>query len=369
MIESPVLKLKRQKGPNLYVLTTAKTIQEEDIKVHAKWAIVKKWYDDTKNHPDVVWLDKAMTSILNSIIHQNRIVFAVTLDKTRELLRNDQNWWVNKKDPNSGIGLKDNSYSLLYNKLVEAGLIEQAKEQKHKEPRVFRVCNNDLIDMLEINISAEDQEREVLDFIKVGKGSTEGSAKGSTEGSAKGNTEMEKYRNGEMEKTNPIQTEQKINFEQLLVRQYSDDFPRLEDISYLAELAIENCCDFEVDKFTLRTFRRHLENTCKGNITPKQKKFMDKLVTQFERDATKAYNLRTSQNLELRQPTKINVTSLSPEKESEDQIQNNTVNAAKNFCNAETINVLKYKIKHEENPRIKSQLEWELNYWEKISNG
>jgi hypothetical protein len=271
----------------------------------------------------------------------------------------------------------------LFNKLIEAGVIEQVREQKHKEPRVFRVCNGDFIDMLEINISAEDQEREVLDFIDgpkgSAKGSTEGSldfidgpkgsAKGSTEGSAKGNTEMEKYRNGEMEKTNPIQTEQKINFEQLLVRQYSDDFPRLEDISYLADLAIENCCDFEVDKFTLRTFRRHLENTCKGNITPKQKKFMDKLVTQFERDATKAYNLRTSQDLELRQPTKINVTSLSPEKESEDQIQNNTVNAAKNFCNAETINVLKYKIKHEENPRIKSQLEWELNYWEKISNG
>lgn len=364
MIESPVLKLKRQKGPNLYLLTRAKTIQEEDIQVHAKWAIVKKWYDDTRNHPDVEWVDKAMTTVLNSIIHQNRVVFAVTLDKTRELLRNDKNWWVNNRE-GTGIGLKDTNYSLLFNKLIEAGVIEQVREQKHKEPRVFRVCNSDFIDMLEINISAEDQEREVLDFID----SPKGSAKGSTEGSAKGNTEMEKYRNGEMEKTNPIQTEQKINFEQLLVRQYSDDFPRLEDISYLAELAIENCCDFEVDKFTLRTFRRHLENTCKGNITPKQKKFMDKLVTQFERDATKAYNLRASHNLELRQPTKINVTSLSPEKESEDQIQNNTVNAAKNFCNAETINVLKYKIKHEENPRIKSQLEWELNYWEKISNG
>jgi hypothetical protein len=372
-MESPVLKLKKQKGPNLYLLTRAKTIQEEDIEVHAKWAIVKKWYDDTKNHPDVEWVDKAMTTILNSIVYQNRAVFAVTLEKTRELLRGDKNWWVDG-EKGSGIGLKDTNYSLLFNKLVEAGVIEQVREQKHREPRVFRVCEGDFKDMLEINISAEEQEREVLDFIDNSKGSAEGS----TEGSTKGNTEIKKERKIEKKEQNFIinnkpeeNTKSKATLEDLLGALFNPtgDYPRYEELREVAIYVIEHIPTFKAENHDMYVFKEYFKNL-KNLKKPSQ--HIINLAERFKQEVDKIAANEKLENIEVKDfNTVINQhkTSVSKKaKESLDVTQQNTINAIVGFENEQTITAIKNKLETEEDPRIRRSLESQLHYWQKVAN-
>lgn len=358
-MESPVLRLKKQKGPNLILLTHAKTILEEDVKVHAKWEIIEKWYKDTESHPDVEWIDKAMTTIINSIVHQNRIVFGVTKEKIRNLLKNDKNW-------NQSLGLKNNNYRLLFKKLIEAGILEEYKEQEFKKPWGFRVVSEEIKNMLDVNVSEKDQEKEFDELTNNSNDLNEGTLKGPE----KGDTEIKKYRNIEMKTENHVENEptknikNKINFKQLLVVQHPNKFPSFDDIPHLVQLAIENCEDFEPDAFTTRTFERHLLGQCK-KPSSKQKDFIKKLVSSFEFESEKYYNLKITEGFELKEPEEIKVNALAtPSIDLEALAQENTVSVIKNMGGGEKIRLLKKKLDNATTDEQKYYLQKEIELWE-----
>ncbi len=357
-MESPILKLKREKGPNLILLSRAKTIKSEDTAVHAQWVIIKEWYDKTEGHPDVDWVDKAMTTVVNSIVHQNRFYFGMTYEKTRELLQDDSNWEKPIGLSNNKNGKPDTKYTMLCNKLVEAGIVEQIKEQGHKEPRCFKVISKDILGMLNIGTSPEDQEEELLNFVNNNKGLNRGSA----EGSAKGETVKEKRSKEEKEKDS--ERIENISFKQLLLRQHPDGFPSFDDIPYLVQLAYTNCDDFDDGSHTVNIFAKHLKSTVKGKQSTASKKFMDKIIASFQSEAEKHVNLYETQHIDLKEPTELNSKALRQVIDADDAIQNNTQNILSSTFYKDEVKTLKRLIKEEKNKETKQEYVYELNFLE-----
>lgn len=356
-MESPILKLKREKGPNLILLSRAKTIREEDTEVHAEWVIVKKWYDDAKAHPDLDWVDKAVTTVLNSIIHQKRGAFGMTYEKTRELLKDDSNWDKPIGLSNNKNGKPDTKYTMLCNKLVEAGIAEQIKEQGHKEPRCFRVINEGILDMLNLSTPLEDQEAELLNFVNNNKDLDHGSAKGSAKGEA---VKKEISKEG---KEQELSSSEKLSFKDLLFRQHPDDFPSFDEVQYLAQLAVTNCEDFEVNSYALTVLGKHLKGTCKGKVSTKQKDLIAKLVGAFENEALKYVAMLT--DIDIQEPEQLTNKATKNAIDKEKAVQNNTLNTLNATFHDETMRVLYKQLAEETDEHEKSQIQHEINYWEK----
>jgi hypothetical protein len=365
-MESPILKLKREMGPNLILLTQAKTILKEDYKVHPEWKLIKEWYEATESHPDVKWIDKAQQTVLNSIIHQNRAVFGVTYKKTRELLKDDKNWKTPIGLSNNNNGKKDTKYNLLYNKLVEAGIIEQVKEQGHNEPRIYRVISEQILGMLRIKTSLEDQEAEVLKFVNDNKDLDKGNTKGNTKGSPTGDTEIKECRNIEMEQDIRTKSKIKISFEQLLFKDYGGtEYPDYPDLASLASYAVENWEDFDGGNYDMTIFKDHLLNMY-SNPSKAQIELIDGLTKAFKRESKKYYSLLQIEGVELREPTELTSKAMKQSIPDEDKMQNHTRDVLMASFGQEKISQLKNKLKTIDDEQKKLMIQREIDFMEKI---
>jgi hypothetical protein len=370
-MESPILRLKKKKSPNLFILQKTKTILEEDVVPHAEWEIIKKWYSDIENHPDVNWIDKAMNSIINSIVHQRRAVFALSRDGVRSVLASDKNW-------SQPIGLKNDSYKFLLASLIDAGILEPVGDRGRKKLAVYKVVDQNILEMIKVN-SPEEQLAEVLDFVDKNDENDEGTQKGTQKGTQRVR-EIESKRvssslgtlsfseENEQEDLAQDKSEDinKISFEELLFAQHPDSMPSFDDISFLAQLAIENCGLVEVDTYVSRVLEKHLKMLCRNKPTSKQKAWIEKLINSFEFEANKILSLRKIQNISLKEPEELKSVAIKKNIDEELAIQNNTLNALKTSFGLQEIKTLREALKHATDERQAAIITHEIELLESI---
>lgn len=378
-MKSPIAKYRREHGPNLVCLVQPKTIKDEDIKTHEKWKIIKSWYDELESDMEqrMQWLDQASTSVANAIVYQERKAFCITTRTLRDLLANDANW-----NPRIGLSNKTKKdgntyYSTLIAHLTERlKLIECVQKGEGKKPSVYKVIDKNILSMID-NPSMEDQIEESLNYANNSSKNSDltiGDRKGDHKGvqERQKEREIESKQESESENNNCLVEgdsvkKKLITFEQLLFKEYPDSFPSFDDIEYLAQIAVENCEDFDAGYSNLAKFESHLKAQSGGKPTPKQKAFISGLVEKFSFEAKKIYNLVQIDDVELRQPTELKAKSIRHEVNKEDQIQNNTLNVIKSTYGQEKIKKLKARIEACEDERKIREMTAELAYWEKTN--
>ena len=240
---------------------------------------------------------------------------------------------------------------------VKKGIIELFDDKKR--PNIYRVIHSEILEM--INIDSDDEQlRQVYDFRD--KNSPDGYSDGYSD------VEKKKIRKVENKTENTVTNEptKSISFNGLLAKQCGDKWPSFEDVSYLAQLAVENCEDFEADRHTISTLERHLLGQV-GKPTKKQKEHVSNLAERFRYEAEKIINLKQVNDIELRQPEEITVKKLdTPQVDEEDMAQRRTLNAIKGMGGNEKIRLLKAKLENAETEEDKYYLQKEIELWEGI---
>lgn len=158
------LKYRKEVSPNWLILSETKTISLEDLSVHAKWRTLKDLYDK-EFEENYEWVDKAVFSIINAIVHSQRLVFGMTWDKTKNLLKNDKNWQQTislSKDKFKDT--EDSYYKYLLKRLQEGRVIEKVRDHQRKKPGIYRVVDPIIRNMITVSDEAQ-QLKEVIDFI------------------------------------------------------------------------------------------------------------------------------------------------------------------------------------------------------------
>ena len=353
-MECLVLKRKKDKSPKLIVLSKTKHISEDDVEVHAKWEVLKEWYQAIDGSDD--WVDQAIMSIINSIVYQERVYFCLERENIRNLLKNDLNW-------SKSLGMSNEKYSYLLAELINRGFIGLFDDTK--KPHIYKVIEPMLLNMIKIE-SEEEQLTQVLEFRdKNPRFNTDGKSDGKSDGEKKKIRKEEKESSSVDVEENNLDKNKSVNFEQLLVIQHPESFPNFDEVKLLAQLAVENCPDFDVGKSDLRKLEKHLKSMCK-KPSPKQKSFIEKLVSAFEFEAQKYYILRQAEGVRLKEPKKVKADSMKKQVEMEDVIHNNTLNVLKNMFGKEKIKVLKSKLENTQKDSEKKAIEMEIEYLEGI---
>lgn len=373
-MKSPVL-TRIKKGPNFCLLTRARIITEDDLESSQKWNTLKEWYIAIEEDPNHEWIHKAIQSMINAVVYQERIYFAVTREKLTELFSRDNNW-------SKGISLSPKNYAYLLNEMIDSGIFEAHPENERlksqRKPMIFRIVDKMVLDLMKV-VSEAEQEMQVLNFVENYDEKDAGNNVGNNLGNNVGNTESKKDRkiesksNSETTQENDSLAKEKkgdITFEQLLLVQYPDkDMPRFEDLQDLARLAITNCNDFDGDGFNIRIFEKHLKNMIKGKITPKQKEYIGKLVNRFQIEAEKNINLEKldDMNITLKEPKELESKAIKKAIDDTDKVQNETFKILNGVFSRDTIKVLTNKLNKTTDPVERNIIEQEIQFWKDTS--
>ena len=369
-MKSPIIEYRKLHGPNLVILTCAKTIDEDDIKTHSKWKTLKEWYISQESKKETQWIDKAGTSVINAIIYQERKAFCITKDKLKKLLKNDSNWKIgislsNNKIKDKNTEKEDTYYRTLLAYLTkEWKIIELVQEGGRGIPSVYKVIDQDILKTLE-NTTMADQLKECIDF--AGKPSKNNNLNTWVEPRVEPRvTESKKDRKVESEP--PIDTDNQITFEQLLWKQYPNSYfggsEAFDNMAFMAQLAVEKCADFYVGKYALQQVKNHLLSVS-INPSSNTKNYIDKLVKKFDLESKRHYNLLQVQDVDLGELTEIKNTAIKQAVENEDVVQNNTLNILKATFGKEKIKKLKGRLATIEDEEEKYEIEMEIAYLEK----
>lgn len=366
MSKTLILKLKEDKLPRLVTLSKARFITEEDVEIHFAWEYLKEGYEEIEKDLNAQWVDKAQHSILNSIVYQQRIYFCFERDNVRSLLSSDKNW-------EKPLKLDNNNYGYMIGELIKKDIIKLHDDTK--KPHIYKVIHPEVLKMIKID-SEEIQLSQVIDYRD---NNPRYKDKNISDGKSDGKSDVEKKRIREEENECESEVQNNdclsktdspkkklITFQQLLFREFPENFPSFDEIPSLAQLAVENCQDFDVGYSDLATFESHLKGM-RGKLTPKQKKYVESLVDKFKFEATKYYNLTEIDDVELRQPTELKAKSIRHEMNSEESVQSNTLNVIKSTYASEKIKKLKARIEICEEEFEKREMEAELAYWEKTT--
>lgn len=374
-MKSPVAKHRKEHGQNLVCLTQPKTIQEEDIRTHNKWAIIKGWYNEIYDlNQKEIWVDQAATSIMNAIVYQERKAFCITTRTLRTLLNDDANW-----EPRIGLSNKtkkdgDTYYSWLIAHLTEElEIIELVQKGEGKKPSVYKVIHDELLLMID-GLPMEVQIENAINYAnKTNK--TNDLDTGDRKGDRKGVQESKKVRNIEiksvvenvsLKKEPKKENEKKATFKQLLHKQHGKKYPDYNQLDYLAQLAVENCHDFSGDSTDVNMFKRHLESLPLKE-TPDRKKFRKGLVKTFGEIANTYVLHDEIKDIEFRQPTDVISGAIKQDIDNEAKNQSHTLQVMLSSGVGENIKVLKRSLEKTENEQERIQIEHEINYWEKIN--
>lgn len=157
--------------PKLIVLKQTRKIEEIDL-FEEKWKVIKNEYIENINGD---WLDKAMTSFLNSIVYSNRAVFIITRESLRQLLKSDENW-------DKTIGLKDSNYPIFLCEMINGELIKKIVDGT--KASVYELISPELLKF--INADVEAQRLEAVEFANTcdpddDQGTQEGTGEGAQE--------------------------------------------------------------------------------------------------------------------------------------------------------------------------------------------
>jgi hypothetical protein len=143
---------------NYAFLKRTKLITKEDREGDPAWAELGQDYEDAKQEKSA-WAVKAMLTVINSIIFQRRLVFIMTRESLRKLLKSDANW-------NKNIGLKQGNYKhilkIIYSMVGE--LVEYGKsKQTGRRVAIIKVTSKDILKYLNVNYEEQLEEaRELL---------------------------------------------------------------------------------------------------------------------------------------------------------------------------------------------------------------
>ena len=134
---------------NLILLKFTRQINDQDLEL-PQWQFMQKEYDECQNEE---WVTKAVVSIFNSILFQQRVFFNLTRDTTRALLKADKNW-------DTSIGMKNENYKALIQELLSSELIREVK--KGTKSYVYEVISPELLDFMVVNSVKQKAECEAF---------------------------------------------------------------------------------------------------------------------------------------------------------------------------------------------------------------
>lgn len=106
-----------EKEYNRCLLQHTETIKDQDVQVHEKWEFMKDCYNEVSKNKEHDWTDRAVLSVVNSIICQRRVFFALTPELTEGLFKADKNW-------KSRFKKCDYDHDTLVNRLIEYGIVD-----------------------------------------------------------------------------------------------------------------------------------------------------------------------------------------------------------------------------------------------------
>ncbi len=143
---------------NLEHLTLTRNLSNENGLPHEVWDWLKEQYNDINEYDSV---SKAMVSVLNSILNQERIFFAISRKGMLELVKSDMNFKTTK-----GTGFKTTLYSKILSKLQEDGYISKFQDSDNGLTATgYEVCDEYLLSYLDRKIDRIKQQKEVSDFV------------------------------------------------------------------------------------------------------------------------------------------------------------------------------------------------------------
>jgi hypothetical protein len=373
-MECLVLKRKKTKVGQLVTLSTTRAITPEDTRVHAKWQILEEWYKAVEQDPNHEWVDKAVMSIINAIVYQERVYFCLERENVRELLSKDKNW----VEP---IGLSNGIYGTLIAELIDRNFITLHDDSKR--PSIYKVCDKTLLEMVKVE-SEDEQLAQVLEFVnKNSKNSSDGCVEpkqvqvseniedslfNPRTDNADGYSDVEKKKIRKEEKKANTET---FSFKDLLYREITNlDLREISQSSQsLADLAVENCQDFDTGNYNLKILESFLVQKCHNKPSKAQKEFIQNIVSGFKFHAEKALSFKNNQNIELKQPKPTDVKSVIADMDTEQVSQGYTLNVLKASFGKEKLEKLNQRLDRSQDSAEKAVLEKEIQYWQNIIYG
>jgi hypothetical protein len=118
----------------------------------AKWRFLKDKYDSATDTTE-----KIIISLWNAILFQERKVFTITREKTRELLANDLNW------PDR-VGFANRKWEFMLLVAVESGLIQIVQVGDKTRPSIYEVTDPQTLSFLP-DADREQQLEEAMEFV------------------------------------------------------------------------------------------------------------------------------------------------------------------------------------------------------------
>jgi hypothetical protein len=135
------------------MLSETRLVTEKDCE-KTEWEELRLDYLEITNP-----LYRAVISIKNAILHQQRLVFCMTRGNTRKLITEDQNW--------AKAGLDNNSWNRLIKLMIQSKIVEVIQPGTERIPNIYKVIEKDLRN----SIQADEQEqiKECQDFVNNGQ--------------------------------------------------------------------------------------------------------------------------------------------------------------------------------------------------------
>jgi len=251
----------------LIILKTTKVIQPEDL-IHPHWQMSQDLYDDLNNESfGYDPISRALATMLNSAIHQNKVCFAVTRTSLQNLIRSDQNYTFEQ-----GKAFSSNQYKDVIKKATDSGIFEIIfdNDKTSRKPLGLKIALPEILEYMKVDIN--EQTKQLEQFLN------------------NKNNDNNKFEDTKAKdtaiKANPVKQEvetktNKISFKEML----NGRFPASESVNFgllsaIIETAALNCDDFDNDIFTVSTLVTHYFG--KKQKTKAQKEYKENIEEKFE---------------------------------------------------------------------------------------
>lgn len=127
---------------------------DEDTAQIPKWRFLKAQYDRAEDTAA-----RVIVSIWNAILNQERIVFCITRDWTRELIQRDENLPKPR-------GFDNNKWDFILLLGIEAGLFKVVEEGDRRRPTIYELTDLDTLKYLGDAVNREAQLKDAYDFVE-----------------------------------------------------------------------------------------------------------------------------------------------------------------------------------------------------------
>lgn len=368
-------KLKEYEPIDYIILKNVKTIREEDLKVNKKWLSLMEGYQDVEESGSKEKMHYMLMTLCNAILFQQRICFIITRNSFKELYKDDKNWSDETIKNITDKGFSNNTYSKFLNYIVDEGIAKLLNPEDkgiNGKSLAFELLEEELLSHL--NINYEEQKKTTIKYAKNQEKANDNEnldTQDRLEDRSQDRLE-DRERRKKKEERREIEspsTSKKITFEQLFYREIDKFIMEDEEISMLAQLAVENCQNIhDFGSYELGKFKKVLEGMCRGSkVSKKQRDIIDSKATKFENEYRRYLVLLETENFEMKQPEQLQVKSALKQRNDEDVIQSRTLNVLKASFFGEEIERLKSKLKEIEDEKEKKYLEGKINFYQRIS--